>query len=251
MWRPAQRLPALRREVDALAVDAVCLQEIQSRQAQRLFNRSSEAYPHHAHEPAPRHSLGGLCTLSRWPLAHQHFIRYTNQGPWLGPTLMDRFTRKGALVTQLDHPTQPIIVINTHLLANYGGNWHQQAQAAQPQWSQLQELAAIVQAQSANALVLVAGDFNIPRGCWLYEQFLDESGLSDPLASDERPTYRPFPGVAARYALPLDFIFLRVPTGLTVKTQTALRFDEQVPYVGGGVGYVSDHLGVQVTVRWE
>ena len=251
LWRPARRLPTLRREVEALAVDAVCLQEVQSALAQRVFNQSSSAYPHHAHEPAPRHALGGLCMLSRWPLVHQQFVRYTNQGPWLGPTILDRLTRKGALVTEIAHPTQPVVVINTHLLANYGGNWQRQSQAAQPQWAQLQDLATIVREQPTAALVLVAGDFNVPRGCWLYEEFLTQSGLTDPLAGNTRPTYRPFPGVSARYALPIDFVFLRVPPGLTVKTQTALRFDEQVPYVGGGVGYVSDHLGVQVTVRWE
>ncbi len=251
LWRPAQRLPTLRREVDALPADAVCLQEVQSALAQRVFNTGSAAYPHHAHEPAARHALGGLCTLARWPITQQRFIHYTNQGSWFGPTLMDRLTRKGALVTHLAHPSQAIIVINTHILANYGGNWHPKAQAAQPQRAQLQELAAIVDGQPAAALVLVAGDFNIPRGSWLYDEFLAQSGLRDPLAGDERPTYRPFPGVAARYALPIDFVLLRTPPGLTAKAQPALRFAEQVPYVGGGLGYVSDHVGVQVTVRWE
>jgi endonuclease/exonuclease/phosphatase family metal-dependent hydrolase len=164
---------------------------------------------------------------------------------------MDRLTRKGVLITELDHPLGAVIVLNTHLLANYGGNWQRQSPAAQPQWAQLEELAAIVRAQRDNALLLLAGDFNIPRDSWLYEQFLAQSGLTDPFTADKRPTYRPFPGISARYALPIDFVFVRAPDGLTVKTQPALRFTEQVPYVGGGVGFLSDHLGVQVTVMWE
>lgn len=248
LWRPTRRLPALRRELDALAVDAVCLQEVQNGVAQRAFTAASAAYPYNAHAPAVRHPLGGLTTLLRQPSKTQQFIRYTNQGPLLGPTVMDRLTRKGVLHCELEHPSGPVIVLNTHIMANYGGNWHRQAEAAQQQWSQLSELAAIVQAQPAEALLFLAGDFNIPRGCWLYEEFVAASGLTDPLAGDERPTYRPFPGVAARYALPIDFVFVRVPTGMTVTMQPALRFTERVPYVGGGMGYLSDHLGVQVTV---
>ena len=251
LWRPARRLPALRRELDALAVDAVCLQEVQNAIAERTFTARSAAYPYHAGQPAPRHPLGGLTTLTHWPIAAQQFIRYANQGPLLGPTIMDRLTRKGILRSELTHASGPVIVLNTHILANYGGNWQRQAHAAQQQWAQLSELAAVVRQQPTPALVLVAGDFNIPRGCWLYEEFLAESALTDPLAGDERPTYRPFPGVAARYALPIDFVFVRIPAGMTVKTQPALRFAEPVPYIGGGAGYLSDHLGVQVTVVWE
>jgi len=251
LWRPARRLPALRREVDALAVDVVCLQEVQSALAERTFTTGSAAYPHYACETAARHPLGALTTLSHWPITSQHFIRYTNQGALFGPTVMDRMTRKGILCSELAYRGQQVIVLNTHILANYGGNWQRRAQAAQQQWAQLQELANVVRQQPATALVLVAGDFNIPRGCWLYEEFLAQSGLTDPLAGDNRPTYRPFPGVSARFALPLDFVFLRAPAGLSLKMQTALRFTEQVPYVGGGTGYLSDHLGVQVTVEWE
>ncbi|MEZ4620451.1 MAG: endonuclease/exonuclease/phosphatase family protein [Caldilineaceae bacterium] len=251
LWSPARRLPALRRELDRLAVDVVCLQEVQSRRALRLFGATSATYPTATYQSAPRHPLGGLCTLSRQTVHHRKFIRYTNQGPWLGPTMMDRLTRKGVLITEIDHRTLPITVLNTHILANYGGNWQRQARSARQQWHQLAELAAIVRKQPADVLLLLAGDFNIPRGCWLYTDFLAQSGLTDPLAGDYRPTYRPFPGVSARYALPIDFVFLRTPPGMAVKTQTALHFAGRVPYAGGGVGYMSDHLGVQVTVEFD
>jgi endonuclease/exonuclease/phosphatase family metal-dependent hydrolase len=96
----------------------------------------------------------------------------------------------------------------------------------------------------------VAGDFNIPRGNWLYDEFLQLSGLYDPLAGDGRPTYRPFPGVPARYALPMDFIFVRPPPGLQVQAEADLHFTEKLALVGGRHGYLSDHLGVRITLRW-
>ncbi len=250
LWQPRRRLPALRREVDALAADAVCLQEIQSPLAQRIFSATSRAYPHCALQPARRHPLGALCTLSRHPIAKQHFVRYTNQGPRFGPTIMDRLTRKGVLISQLNHGSLAIRVLNTHILANYWAQWQPTDRAARQQATQLQQLANIVNEQPTDALLLVAGDFNIPRGSWLYREFLETSGLVDALADDKRPTYRPFPGVPAHYAQPIDFIFLRAPTGLALHWDAALHFMEPVAYQGRGDGHLTDHLGVQVHVAW-
>ena len=119
------------------------------------------------------------------------------------------------------------------------------------QQDQLQQLAAIVQAQPAEALVLVAGDFNLPCGCWLYNEFLERSHLQDPLAGDARPTYRPFPGVPARYALPIDFVFVRPPSSLPVHIDVRFSFAEKMALVGGGRGYLSDHLALLATLRWD
>lgn len=176
---------------------------------------------------------------------------YAAQGPWLGPTLMDRLTGKGALIVRLACDGLPVVVINTHLLANYGADWRQGGSAARHQRRQLAQLAEIVRRQPADSLVLLAGDFNLPRGSWLYEEFVAESGMADPMAGDPRPTYRPFPGVPARYALPLDMVFVRVPAQLQASVEPRLCLDERVALVGGGRDYLSDHLGVQVTISWR
>ena len=79
------------------------------------------------------------------------------------------------------------------------------------QRAQLRQLAEIAGTQPANVLVVVAGDFNIPRGSWLYDEFLSLSGLDDPLMGDPRPTSRPPPIIPKRYALALDFVLMRAP----------------------------------------
>jgi len=249
-WSVARRLPTVVRELERLAPHVVCLQEVQSPLALRLFTAASDHFGAHAFLPGLRFPFGALCTLAQGPIGEHHFIRYRHGGRWLGLTAMDRLTRKGVLVTHLQRTPLPITVLNTHLLANYGANWQPTSTAAVAQQQQLHQLAEIVHKQPADTLVIVAGDFNIPRGCWLYEEFIERSGLTDPLAGDDRPTYRPFPGVPGRYALPIDFVFVRTPPGVSVETEARLRFGDQVPYVDGGKGYLSDHLGVQVTLQW-
>lgn len=185
------------------------------------------------------------------PLRGVGFEPYAAQGAWLGPTLMDRLTGKGALIVRLVYEGVPVVVINTHLLANYRADWRPASRAARDQLRQLAQLADLVRRQPDDSLVLLAGDFNLPRGSWLYDEFVARSGMADPLAGDQRPTYRPFPGVPARYALPLDMVFVRIPAGLEATAEAQLCLGESVALLGGGRDYLSDHLGVQVTISWR
>lgn len=247
-WTTPRRLRSLVRELQHLSADIVCLQEVQSNWALRLLRQLTESRLAQAYLPGRTAPLGALLTLTQTPPDKISFTRYTNQGAWLGPTVMDQLTQKGMLLMQLTWHGQPIIVINTHLVANYWAKWQPGSRAAQEQQRQLHQLADLVQAQPTPALVLVAGDFNIPRGSWLYDEFLQRAGLIDPLAGDARPTYRPFPGVPVHYALPIDFVFLRTPPGMTVPTTADLCFTEPCSYIGGGQGYLSDHVGVRINL---
>ncbi|NJN82079.1 MAG: hypothetical protein HC802_07205 [Caldilineaceae bacterium] len=250
-WTTPRRLRALARELGQMAPEVVCLQEVQTHYAHRLLVHTCRSHPEHASVPSLYAPRGALLTLARLPLSQTHFVPYETQGEWLGPTLMDRLTQKGMLLTHLHHAGIPIIVINTHLLANYWANWRPESRPARQQQRQLQQLASLVRAQPSTALVLVAGDFNLPRSSWLYDDFLTHSGMSDLLTDDPRPTYRPFPGVPVRYALPIDFVFIRPPPDLRVQADADLCFNEKFAFADGRRGYLSDHLGVRVTLRWQ
>lgn len=250
-WNTPARLRTLARWLTHTQPDLVCLQEVQSYPALNLLLRLCTSHPYRAYAPGLHAPAGALLTLARQPLLAPHFTRYTSQGAWFSLTLLDRITQKGMLCTTLAQGAHPLIVINTHLLANYRGNWTENHLAAHQQQEQLQQLARLVQSQPPDSILLVMGDFNVPRGSWLYKEFLHESGLRDVLAGDERPTYRPFRSLPARFALPIDFVFVRTPPTLSVAIVADRCFAEPLPLVGGGVGYLSDHLGVQVTLQWE
>ncbi|NJK31987.1 MAG: endonuclease/exonuclease/phosphatase family protein [Deltaproteobacteria bacterium] len=247
-WSPRRRLLTLARELERAGPTAVCLQEVQTHGARRLLIDACQSYTAHAYAPGLQAPRGALLTLSRAPLSQGTFLSYETQGAWHGPTLMDRLTRKGALVAQLYWGELSVVIINTHLLANYGADWRRASRAAQDQQRQLLDLAALVRQQPAARLVVLAGDFNLPRGSWLYEEFVASSGMLDSLAADMRPTYRPFPGVPASYALPIDFVFVRMPEGTALAVTADLCFGEPLALVGGGYDYLSDHLGVRLTI---
>src|SRR5215212_3013840 len=241
-----RRLLALARELEQSSLQLVCLQEVQLVMYQKLLIQACASYRFQAFQPYLHSPKGGLVTLSRLPLISHRFETYTEQGRWYLPTVMDNFLRKGILITSLHWAGFPVLIMNTHILANYSGDWDRYGVFARMQEKQLSQLAKTVAAQPANALVVVVGDFNIPRGCRLYSDFLQQAGLVDTLAGDRRPTHRPPPGVPAQYALPIDFVFVRVPPAHSLQITCDLRFSSKLPLDHGYHDYLSDHNGVEV-----
>lgn len=245
-----RRLRTIARELNRADYSVVCLQEVQLHAYRRRLSLACASYPASAHEPFLHAPKGGLLTLARAPLEGQTFELYRERRVVTPLALMDWALHKGVLLTRLVVAGVPVVVLNTHLSANYRLDWRSGNPYARVERAQLLQLAEIVQAQPPEALVVVAGDFNFPRGCWLYDELLAASGMTDPLAGDARPTHRMPLGLPERLALPIDFTLLRLPPLPALRVTSDLRYREQASFEGGGSGYLSDHFGVEVRVSW-
>jgi endonuclease/exonuclease/phosphatase (EEP) superfamily protein YafD len=250
-WDTPFRVNALAMKLAELKAEIVCLQEIH----QHIFRRTlTTATPYHVdaiHAPKRGRPRGGLLTLSRLPVVKHHFVPFVEQGRWYHLELMDRLLGKGILVTHYEVAGLPVIVINTHIIANYAADYARNGRPALRQMSQLRQLAEDIRKLPEDALVTLVGDFNLPRGSWLYEEFLAESGMEDTLAGDQRPTYRPLPGVPSHYALPIDFVFVRRPKNLQITCKSELCLDQPVRLVGSYHNFLSDHLGILSEFQWD
>ncbi len=245
-----RRLVALARELNDHGADVVCLQEVQFHRIRTTLQRLTTGFPHSVYEPFFHAPKGGLLTLSRLPIDTHEYVLYPKRGRRLSPTLADVILHKGALISRIRVAGTPIVVINTHLSANYAGNWDLSHPHARTGRDQLQRLAALVQAQPGDAVVIVGGDFNVPRQSELYYEFIAASGLHDPLAEDMRPTYRPLRGIPARYAAPLDWLLVRYPPELKLHVRSDLFLEHAVP-AAGSTTYLSDHIGIEMTLSWN
>jgi endonuclease/exonuclease/phosphatase family metal-dependent hydrolase len=231
-------------------VSAVCLQEVHTNGYCRQLIDSCERYPFHAYQPFLHAPKGGLLTFTQYPVKRSEFVLYQERGLWYTPALADWILHKGILISHINFGGLPIVLINTHLTANYMGDWSRRNPFARHEHRQLQQLAEQVQAQPHDALVVVCGDFNIPRGSWLYDAFLEATGLYDPLAGNMTPTLRPRPLLPARYFMPIDFVLVRRPDSLDLTMESRIRFEEQV-YDAGGHILLSDHYGIELILNWQ
>jgi endonuclease/exonuclease/phosphatase family metal-dependent hydrolase len=244
-----RRLLTLARELEDAPYDVVCLQEVQAQIYRKLLVQGCASYAgvYAPYFYAPR---GGLLTLARWPITGNQFTPFRERGRLHSPAIIDWPLHKGVLRTSLALEDLAVVVLNTHMNANYSGNWAADNHFVRTERAQLRQLAEIVYALPSSALVVVAGDFNIPRGCGLYDEFLALSGLKDPLLGDPRPTYRPPFGIPKRYALALDFVLMRAPQLPDMQVRADIRFRERRQLLGGGTDYLSDHYAVELRLSW-
>jgi endonuclease/exonuclease/phosphatase (EEP) superfamily protein YafD len=245
----SRRLLALARELECSSSQVVCLQEIQLNRYQRLLARACMSFPYSFHEPYFHCPKGGLLTLSRIPITDKSFEPYVERGLWYTPMIMDKLLYKGMLIHNLIWAGISMVIINTHVLANYVGDWERHGLYARIEEKQLQQLAKTVRSQPADSIIIVVGDFNIPRGSKLYRDFLGNSGLTDPLAGDTRPTLRIPPGVPSRYSLPIDYAFFRMPSTYSLKIDCDLCFSNKFQINDWHKDYLSDHNGIEIRIR--
>lgn len=250
MGKTSARLRRLADELNHADYGVVCLQEVQTHRYRDLLVKACErCYPAQAHQHFVHAPKGGLLTLSRYAFEKREFVLFAGRGLWYTPAVTDWILHKGVLITQMRIDDLPVTVMNTHLTANYSGDWSRASRFARQEHGELMQIAELVKVQPRDRLVIVCGDFNIPRRSWMYESLLAATGLIDPLAGDTRPTFRPHLGMGEHYGMPIDFTLYRAPAGLDVRVDSDLRFSERVEVAGRRM-HLSDHNAVETRLAW-
>ena len=245
-----RRLRALGRVLAASDCDIACLQEVGQWRHLPLVRHTEERWPHALAIDYPYAPKGGLVILSRLPLETTSYASFLERGRMMSLHATERHQSKGMLETHLRLGQQDVVVINTHLSANYNANWTYSNPYAKVERAQLREIVATVKAIPQETLVIVAGDFNVPRGSWLYNEFVRAADLYDPLGTSQTPTYRPLPGLPANALQALDHILVRRGTLEDLSFDAEILFGEPTVLAHGTLGYLSDHLAVRLKLRW-
>ena len=244
------RLERLATELDNYNATIICFQEIQQNAYVPLLARSLKTYPHRAVYPHIYAPKGGLGIYSRLPLVRQCFEVYKDRGlRWL-ITFSDWALYKGALIADLKVQELKIVILNTHLNANYTGSWQRKNPLARTQHRQVQQLTHLIEELPADALVIVCGDFNFPRDTFLYEELVSQNRMSDPLSDDPRPTYRPFPLVPSKWKTSLDYVLFRPPHGIDIQVQADILVMEDSTKKSAFQRFLTDHCALTLQISW-
>jgi len=243
------RLARLADFLERLKPTVICLQEIQQNAYISRLDECLPSYPHRAIFPFIYAPKGGVGTFSRLPLDWRRFSPYRDRGlRWL-ITFSDWALYKGVLVTRLTINGVEVLILNTHLNANYSGNWNPQNPLAKVQHRQIQQLTRLMEELPEEALIILCGDFNFPRSSYLYEKLISQNGLLDPLRDDPRPTYRPFPLVSFRWNISLDYLLLRIPEDLDCHYQADIVTLEDSNHKDSVRRFLTDHRALTLNIK--
>lgn len=237
-WRMA-RLNRLGELLEGIAVDVVLLQELCWRRHLATLRSVASSYPFAAFGPWGPLQRCGLAILTRSPL---RMIRMVPYAPCLCRKHVPNWTTgKGLLIAETEIDGSPLILIDTHVAHNPGGDWSRSNVHAKCQRRQLDRLVRELDRLPRQRLVLLAGDLNLPPGSWLYEEFVEQAGL-EAIGDASQATIR----ASSRVVNPnrIDHVLLRPPSGSHVSGTAHAVFDKEVIRRGHLHRYLSDHLGV-------
>ena len=245
------RLKRLAKELDRLPVTTICLQEVQQNEYAPLIKNGLTSFPNHIYQKHTYAPEGGLAVFSSHPVVHSNFEVYQDRGRLFSIGFADWALYKGILSVTFDIEGMHVIVMNTHLNANYSGVWHPANPLAQVELSQVQQLSRAIHSLPEQSLIIVCGDFNFPRASFLYEELVKANNLIDPLFEDLRPTYRPFPLVPVKWNVPLDFVLIRQPAGRKTRLEAEIIEMEDKAKKHYVQRFLSDHNALMVNLIWE
>ncbi|HEY8951607.1 MAG TPA: endonuclease/exonuclease/phosphatase family protein [Candidatus Dormibacteraeota bacterium] len=248
LWQGAarERLAAVAPVLDESNVDFLCLQEVTQRRNVGLLQRDLRSYQPPEFRPYGVAVKGGLVNFARRPIERSSYEVFRGRGPHWTLGWADRLLRKGFLTSWLRFDALPVVVVNTHMLANYDEDWSPGNRFARQQQNDLAQLAQAVSWLGTDALVIVAGDFNVPMtspmlgefmaACDLHHSFSSATGPAQPTIRNSRPHVPP---------QAIDHILFRAPSGQPVQATARLLFEEAIVLASGRRAFASDHLAVE------
>jgi len=244
-----ERLDAIGRVLNESGVDFLCLQEVTQRRNVRLLERRLKAYGPAEFRRYGIAVTGGLVSFSRRPIERSSYEVFRGRGPNWTLGWADRLLRKGFLISWLRLDALPMVVVNTHLLANYDEDWAPDNRFAREQRNDLIQLAEAIEGLDKSALVIVAGDFNVPATSPMFEKFTSRCDLRAAFGSAPSaipPTIRRSSSDSP--ALAIDHILYRHPSGKPLHVTAQLRFEEPLLLAKSRPTFASDHLGVEAEI---
>ena len=229
---------------EASDADVVCVQEAHAYYHLSQLARQMPSFRYASFRRTLPGPAGDVVTFSRLPVSATayHGFGAVPAAPGIPRLARLRARTKGVLVTRLACPG--ITIVNTHPLANTDGDWSPANRFSPVHRAQLAALARLV--ASVPAPAVVCGDFNVDRDSTLFGQFIADTALDDAFEGSCPATFRAEYLPAGKSPRCIDFIL----TAGEIKAEATEVLFTGKQVLRGGMGYVSDHVGLLARLTW-
>ncbi len=243
-----ERYKAMVKYFDASGVDVIHFQEVLSYLHLVILRRSLKKYPYCCCKTSYLGPKGGLVMFSRYPLDDVKYLNFSKKYIPLGLSKIEPIVQKGVLTARLQNTN--IKLLNTHLSVVLDHDWTKSGKYFREMESEINEVQQVLkQGVGGHQITIATGDFNIARGSDLFGHLIDLPGLFDPFKSDLAPTRHPVFGTRGHKTNCVDYLFIFGDTEPYKVKNSQRIFSDRVPMGIGRVDYVSDHVGLEVTLK--
>jgi sphingomyelin phosphodiesterase 2 len=223
--------------------DIICLQEVVLYPHLRLLKSLLTGFPYVHYKKFLYGPKGGIVIFSKYPVAEQIFYDFTDRGSIRNKSFVGQIMRYGVLGIRLQEV--PITVFTTHLTPNMDVDYTHENRYSRFQSSQLFQVAKYLHDEILwKREVIIAGDFNIPADSYLYQDFIQASGLTNIFSHMKDPTYHEAFLPDGKLAHQIDYIFYS-GHNYGVKPLHSEYILEHPLRQNGEEFYLSDHIGLK------
>lgn len=209
------RLEKIGKLLNNLGLDVINLQEVFTHKQLNVLKGELTNYPYCVYGNSLIGPRGGLVTFSRkrivmskyasYPYPLRLVIEFIRRG-WFRVILRNILSGKGILVSRFF--TDSLYVVNTHLITNPTNDWSLSNRFNQIYRISIEELKRVTEAVGEHKLLVLTGDFNIPKTSIFYSILVDELEVKDVFEDVRSPSFLGefLPSQERGYCL--DYIFL-------------------------------------------
>lgn len=226
-------------------IDVIHLQEVFTYYHYVILKKKLTNYPFYCYQKSLIGPKGGLVTFSKLPLAKVKYFRFSNKYIPKNMSLLEILGQKGILITKLQD--ENLIFINTHFKYAANEDWSKNSKYYLMMHSQIKEFQEILSNQKADVLI-VTGDFNIKKSSVLYQELTNYDNLIDLYSGDNKITYYKKFQRDTKSAYCIDYIFICGKSSNYKVVNKKYLFEDKVK-LQNSLGYISDHIGLVVTIE--
>ena len=247
-WNPIARQKKISEILKSENPDIITLQEVHTYFVLNILKKKLN-YPYVSYKRYLYGPKGGLVTFSKFPIERLTYIDYKKRGSFLNSSFIAHVIRNGVLACQLKDLS--LFILNAHATPNLDHDDSKNNRFIKYIEAQLEQISDLVNKMcKKNTNVVLAGDLNVAKNSYSYNNFLKTSKLDDVFGNFNAPTQHQEYLPKNKKVRRIDYIFARSLDSKPKILSKEHLFSEKYILENGRKCYLSDHIGLKATISF-
>lgn len=248
-WNPIARQKKIAQILKSENPDIITLQEVHTYYVLNLFRKKLN-YPFVAYKKYIYGPRGGLVTFSKYPIEQTDYINFKKRGNLSNSSFIAHVIKNGVLVVRLKDT--PITILNVHATPNLDHDDSKNNRFIKYIEAQLEQIAGLVKdLVSKDQNIILAGDLNVAKNSYSYENFVSTSGMIDVFEDFDTPTQHQEYLQKNKHVKRIDYVFIKDTSAKMNIISKQHLFTEKFVLENNKKRYLSDHIGLKTAISLD